>query len=143
MAGAAKCNPRYVGVGVSMGLNTVASTGCQTGGLDGSRFFSPSPAFADAAKYDPAFTAAGGSDDIMLLLWGLSKTIHQMLDKAGPALSREGFIASTATGTFKSGVYPDLQYSAQNHFGASQVHVLRADCASRQFVTEHAFKSSF
>jgi hypothetical protein len=33
--------------------------------------------------------------------------------------------------------------SPSNHFGARQVHVLRADCASRQFVTEHAFKSSF
>ena len=143
MAGAAKCNPRYVGVGVSMGLNTVASTGCQTGGLDGSRFFSPAPGFNDAQKYDPAFKTAGGTDDIMLLLWGLSKTLHQMFDKAGPNLTREGFIASTATGTFKSGVYPDLQYSAQSHFGASQVHVLRADCGLRQFVTEHAFKSSF
>jgi hypothetical protein len=144
MAGAAKCEPRYVGVGVSMGLNTVASTGCQTGGLDGSRFFSPSPAFIDAQKYDPQFKSAGGSDDIMLLLWGLSKTLHQMLDNAGPNLSREGFISATSNASFKSGVYPDLKYTSQNHFGASQVHVLRADCANgRQFVTEHAFKSSF
>jgi hypothetical protein len=143
MAGAAKCEPRYVGVGVSMGLNTVASTGCQTGGLEGSRFFSPAPGFNDAQKYDPQFKSAGGTDDIMLLLWGLSKTLHQMLDNAGPNLSREGFISSTSSATFKSGVYPDLKYSPQNHFGASQVHVLRADCGSRQFVTEHAFKSSF
>lgn len=143
MAGASKCEPQYVGVGVSMGLNTVASTGCQTGGLDGSRFFSPAPGFNDVQKYDPQFKAAGGSDDIMLLLWGLSKTLHQMLDNAGPNLTREGFIAATSTASFKSGVYPDLQYSAQNHFGASQVHVLRADCGLRQFVTEHAFKSSF
>ena len=143
MAGASKCEPQYVGVGVSMGLNTVASTGCQTGGVDGARFFSPVPAFADSSKYDAGFRAAGGSDDIMFLLWGLSKSIHQLLLNAGPNLSREGFIAATSTATVKSGVFPDLTYTPQNHFGANQVHVLRADCSKAQYVTEQAFKSSF
>jgi branched-chain amino acid transport system substrate-binding protein len=141
MAGASKCNPRYVGVGVTMGLNTVASTGCRTGGLADSRFFSPAPAFADSQKYDPRFRAAGGSDDIMWLIWGLSATLHQLFDKAGPNLTREGFIASTSRATVKSGVYPDLRYTPTNHFGASQVHILRADCGSGQFVTEQAFYS--
>jgi branched-chain amino acid transport system substrate-binding protein len=141
MAGASKCNPQYVGVGVSMGLNTVASTGCTTGGVDGARFFSPVPAYAGSEKWDPAFKQAGGSDDIMFLLWGLMKSIHQLLLNAGENLSREGFIAATSNASVKSGVFPDLKYTPSNHFGASQVHVLRADCASDQYVTEQGFYS--
>ncbi|HEV3475189.1 MAG TPA: ABC transporter substrate-binding protein, partial [Actinomycetota bacterium] len=95
MAGSSKCNPQYMGVGVSMGLNQVASVGCQTGGVANARFFSPAPAYIDAAKYDPAFKAAGGLDDIEFLLWGISKTLHQLFLKAGQNLTREGFIAST------------------------------------------------
>jgi hypothetical protein len=143
MAGASKCEPQYVGVGVTMGLDQVASTGCSTGGVADSRFFSPAPAFANANEYDPAFIKAGGKDDIMLLLWGISKTLHQLFQATGPNLSREAFIAKTQTSTVKSGVFPDLTFTPTNHFGARQVHVLRADCTRRAYVTEKAFASSF
>ena len=143
MAGASKCEPQYVGVGVTMGLDQVASTGCSTGGVADSRFFSPGPAFADANKYAPDFLKAGGKDDIMQLLWGISKTLHQLFLKAGPNLSREAFIASTSNATVKSGVFPDLTFTPSNHFGARQVHVLRLDCTRRAYVTEKAFASSF
>jgi hypothetical protein len=139
MAGSSKCNPQYVGVGVTMGLNQVANVGCGTGGVANARFFSPAPAYVDSGKYDPAFKTAGGLDDIEFLLWGISKTLHQLFLKAGQNLTREGFIASTQTATVKSGVFPDLKFTPTNHFGASQVHVLRADCASRQYVTEIPF----
>jgi hypothetical protein len=45
----------------------------------------------------------------------------------------------------KTGVYPDLEYSSDDHFGASQVHVLEARCSGDegQYVTVEAFKSSF
>ena len=143
MAGASKCEPQYVGVGVTHGLDQVADTGCQTGGVADSRFFSPGPAFADANEYAPDFLKAGGKDDIMQLLWGISKTLHQLFLKAGPNLSREGFIASTSNASVKSGVFPDLTYTPTNHFGARQVHVLRADCSQGAYVTEKAFASSF
>ena len=143
MAGGSKCNPQYVGVGITMGLNQVAGVGCSTGGLQDARFFSPAPAFANSDEYDPVFRKAGGQDDIEFLLWGLWKSIHQLLLKAGPNLTREGFIASSATAKTTNGVFPDVAMSPSNHFGARQVHVLRADCGLRQFVTEAAFKSSF
>ena len=143
MAGASKCNPQYVGVGISKGLNSVANVGCSTGSMDGARFFSPAPAYADSEKYAPLFRRVGGQDDIELLLWGLWGSIHQLLERAGPSLTREGFVAAAATAKTSPGLFPDLQMSPTNHFGAKQVHVLRADCNSRQFVTEHAFKSSF
>ena len=126
-----------------MGLDQVASTGCSTGGVANSRFFSPSPAFSDAGKYDQGFIQAGGRDDIMFLLWGISKTLHQLFQATGPSLSREAFIAKTQTSTVKSGVFPDLTYTPSNHFGARQVHVLRADCSRSRYVTEKAFASSF
>jgi hypothetical protein len=143
MAGASKCNPQYVGVGISMGLNQVAGVGCTSGGMDNARFFSPAPAFADSDQYDPVFRQAGGADDVEWLLWGLWKSIHQLLLAAGENLTREGFIQSAATASYKTGVFPDVGMTPTNHFGAKQVHVLRADCNSRQYVTEQAFKSSF
>jgi branched-chain amino acid transport system substrate-binding protein len=143
VAGSSKCNPQYVGVGISMGLNQVAGVGCQTGGMANARFFSPAPAFVDSDKYDPVFRQAGGLDDVEWLLWGLWKSIHQLLVQAGQNLTREGFIQSSATAKIKRTVFPEAAYSPTNHFGAKQVNVLRADCATRQYVTEAAFKSSF
>jgi ABC-type branched-subunit amino acid transport system substrate-binding protein len=143
MAGSAKCNPQYVGVGISMGLNQVAGVGCTSGGMENARFFSPAPAFANTDTYDPWFRKAGGADDIEWLLWGLWKSIHQLLLAAGENPSREGFIQAAATAEYQTGVFPDVAMTPTNHFGAKQVHVLRADCGTRQFVTEQAFKSSF
>jgi hypothetical protein len=143
MAGASKCNPQYVGVGITMGLDQVVGVGCTTGGMANARFFSPAPAFADSNDYDPVFRKQGGADDIEWLLWGLWKSIHQLFVKAGPNLTREGFIQAAATAKYKTGLFPDVVMSPNNHFGARQVHVLRADCGSRQYVTESAFRSSF
>jgi hypothetical protein len=143
MAGSARCNPQYVGVGISMGLDQVLGVGCTSGGVANARFFSPAPAFADSDDYDPVFRRAGGADDIEWLLWGLWGSIHQLLLKAGENLSREGFIQSSATASYQTGVFPQVGMSTSNHFGAKQVNVLRADCNARRYVTEQAFKSSF
>jgi branched-chain amino acid transport system substrate-binding protein len=146
MAGAAKCQPTYVGVGITMGLDQVARTGCQAGrATEGARFFSPAPAFANSNAFDSRFRAKGGSDDIMWLLWGISRTLHQLFLDAGPNLSRERFIQTTGQADVRTGVYPELHFSPSDHFGASQVHVLRNVCSGSggQYVTESAFKSSF
>lgn len=146
LEGSAGCNPQYVGVGVSMGLDTVADVGCgtPTGSMDGARFFSPWYAFEDAKSRDPDFIKAGGTDDIQFGLWGIAKVMHQLFTKAGQNLTREGFIASTerATKVF-GGVFPELNFSPTNHFGSKQVHVLRADCSKTAFVTEKFFASGF
>ena len=59
------------------------------------------------------------------------------------SLAREGFIASSATASYKTGLFPQVVMTPANHFGAKEVHVIRADCSSRQFVTEQALRSSF
>jgi branched-chain amino acid transport system substrate-binding protein len=146
MAGAAQCKPQYAGVGVTMGLDTVARTGCQAGrSTEGARFFSPAPAFDNSNSYDPGFRAQGGADDIEWLLWASSRTVHQALVKAGQNLTREGFIQAMSSASIKTGILPDLQFSPSDHFGASQVHVLRNVCegSGGKYVTEAAFKSSF
>jgi hypothetical protein len=149
LEGSAACNPQYVGVGISMGLDTVANVGCEspTGSMNGARFFSPAYSYTEANQQkntnDKQFKRAGGSDDIQFLLWGLMKTLHQMLDKVGPNLSRASFLQTVQASSFKTGVYPPLKYSSSNHFGANQVHVLRANCNTNRFVTESKFRSSF
>jgi len=146
MAGAAQCKPQYAGIGVTMGLDTVARTGCQAGrATEGARFFSPAPAFADSNGFDAGFRQAGGVDDIEWLLWASSKTIHQALLKAGQNLTREGLIQALSTASIRTGILPDLQFSPTNHFGANQVHVLRNVCSGSggNYVTEASFASSF
>lgn len=131
MAKAAKCNPQYVGVGVTMGLDTVALNGCRAdGSTANAMFLSPAPAYVDSNTYDPQFRKAGSAekDDIMFLLWGVSKTLHQLFDKVGKDLSRERFVASSQEATVKTGIYPDLKYSPNDHFGADQAHLLRNIC---------------
>ena len=142
----AACNGPAVGVGITMGLNTVACTGCRsnTGSMNGARFFSPFYAYHNAQSRDKDFIAAGGRDDIEFALWGLAKVLHQMLLEAGQNLNREGFILSTEKmQNLRTGIFPELNYSPSNHFGANQVHVLRADCSKNAFVTESYFRSSF
>jgi hypothetical protein len=153
MAGAARCKPLYVGPGVTNGLDQVADLGCKSDQSTlNARFFSPSPSFDDAlkSKHDPLFrkVAPSDADDIVWLLWGLSKTIHQMLLAAGPNLSRQGFNAAMETARIHTGVFPDLAYAPRDHFGATQVSVLKNVCAARgnasgYYVTEAAFRSSF
>ena len=149
MAKAAQCRPRYVGVGITMGLDTVASTGCEGDqATRGARFFSPAPAFQDSDRYDRGFRAAGGRDDIEWLLWGLSKGLHQLLLKAGKNITREGFVQSTSRASVRTGVFPDVRYSTRDHFGALNFSVLENVCQRRgnqagYYVTRHAFVSSF
>jgi hypothetical protein len=149
MAKAAQCKPTYAGVGITMGLDTVASTGCEgDNATRNARFFSPAPAFHNSNSYDRGFRAAGGKDDIEWLLWGLSKSLHQLFAKAGQNLSREGFVNSTARASVRSGVFPDAKYTTQDHFGALNFSVLKNVCGRRgnqagYYVTEKGFVSGY
>ena len=40
-----------------------------------------------------------------------------------------------------TGMNPMLSYSAEEHFGASQVHILKADCEAGRYVTMATFAS--
>jgi len=137
--------PQWVGYGLTMGLDTVANVACKNSqSIQNARFLSPFPAYADSDKFDQNFRKAGGTDDIMFGLWGSSKVIGEMLKKGGQALTREGFIlANEKGGTIKTGVNPDVSFSANDHFGGTSMHQLRADCPNNRYVTEKAFATSF
>ena len=138
---------QWAGIGITMGLNTVASTACQGNpAYSGSMFFSPAPGLNVIDQLDPNFRKAGGTDDIHLLLWGLNKDIHAVFQKMQPGnLSRQAFIQAFENNVIDTKVYPVLKHTPQNHFGAQDVHVLIANCQTSQYETppDGIHRSSF
>ena len=66
-----------------------------------------------------------------------------MFDAAGPDMTRQSFVQTLESGKkFEGGVYPPVQYSATNHLGGTQAHLLQADCDARIWRTVQPFTSS-
>ncbi|MGH3442512.1 MAG: ABC transporter substrate-binding protein, partial [Nitriliruptorales bacterium] len=144
-------SPQYVGVGVSEALNAILGSGCPE--VDGGIFFSPFPGLDWARQNVPEFFEAGQqynapTDDIALALWGTAAINHELLQRYGEVfgndLTREDFRAVVEQQRDVSGgVFPPLNYSPDNHFGSSQVHVLQADCGKGEHVTLATFANGF
>jgi len=146
-------NPQYVGVGISMGLNAVLGSGC--GQVHGGMFFSPFPGLDWAHQNVPEFFETAErhgkpQDDIALALWANNKVAHALFLRYqqvyGNDLTREDFRDLVETQTnVETGVFPTLNYSPDDHFGAGQVHLLRANCdaAPAQYETVEVFKTAF
>lgn len=143
--------PWWVGVGITKGLNAVLETGCQTSqnAIEKGLFFSPTPGLDVIDQLDPDFKKAyrevngKEGDDIGILLWGLNKNLHKMFEQVGADLSRQSFISKIAMARIETNVYPTLQFSNANRFGASTVHLLKANCSTKQYSTEKTFASGF
>jgi branched-chain amino acid transport system substrate-binding protein len=149
--------PQWVGVGISMTFDTVASVACPDGNsIDRAKFFSPFPAWVDSNRFDPNFqkavralnneecNSAGCGDDFMWLSWLGSRTIADMFLRAGRNLTRGGFVqAAERMKNYRNGIGPALTFSSSDHFGASQVHVNEARCSDRRWHTLMPFRSSF
>lgn len=145
--------PKWVGVGITKGLNIVAGTlGCQRypRAMHGSLFFSPwfSTQHKDADQFGQAWKLAqsqGKADgrpyqdvDLAFGVWGGSIVQAALLHNAGKNLTRSGFMAANEKvkdfkwtsdmGIDLKQVYPSVTYSPGNHFGAQQVHLLWAHC---------------
>jgi branched-chain amino acid transport system substrate-binding protein len=159
MAKAASCHPQYLGIGLST-IDQVASTGCAANrSTEGAQFFNPSPAWQDRNRFDPSYekaiTAArraeGGDvpdDDIVWLEWGLMKDVGQLLQATGKDPTRQGFVFAAERAQARTGVYPPLEFSPGDHFGAREVNVIENVCKQRgndsgYYVTKYAFKGSF
>jgi ABC-type branched-subunit amino acid transport system substrate-binding protein len=151
-AGTQGFKPQYVGVGISKGLNAVLSAGCPD--VDGGIFFSPFPGLDWARKNLPEFFAAGQkfgvpTDDLALALWGLASVEHEAFKRyeqvyKSTDLTREDFVKMLQTQTgIATKSNPQLSFTPTDHFGASQVHVLKADCASGEHKTLATFASGF
>ncbi|HUG84847.1 MAG TPA: ABC transporter substrate-binding protein, partial [Euzebya sp.] len=146
--------PQYVGVGITMGLNALLGSGCGEGApVDGGIFFSPFPGLDWARDNEPEFFEAAGrfgtpSDDIALALWAQGKILAQLLESyeatyGSNDVTREDFRNLVETSQVSTGVFPDLAYSAEDHFGADTVHVLQADCSAGEHRTLATFASGF
>ncbi|HET9444240.1 MAG TPA: ABC transporter substrate-binding protein [Acidimicrobiales bacterium] len=143
--------PQFVGVGITMGLNAVLASGCPD--VDQGVFFSPFPGLDWARANVGDFFAAAQrfgveADDLGLALWGIAAYQHEMFrryeQRFGTNLTRETFRAFVEEQKgVQSGIYPPSDYSAQDHFGANQVHVLKADCGSREHATLATFAAGF
>lgn len=145
--------PKWVGVGITKGLNLVAGAlGCQRypKAMHGSLFFSPwfSTRHPDADQFGQAWKFAQGQGkadgrpyqdvDLAFGVWGGSIVQAALLHNAGKNLTRSGFIAANEKvkdfkwtsdmGMDLKQVYPSVSYSPGNHFGAQQVHLLWAHC---------------
>ena len=141
--------PLWIGPGMSNGLNLVAEFGCPS--IAGARFLSPFPQLDVIDRFDadykPAYRKYNNGaepDDLGLAVWGMSKTLHRFLAAAGPDLGRARLIATLESGQeFASGIFPPVRFGPGHHFGATQMHLLEADCATRKWKTLATFASSF
>jgi branched-chain amino acid transport system substrate-binding protein len=131
-------SPQWVGVGITKALDTVASVGCRNGTLNRAKFFSPFPAWVDIDRFDPNFKRAvqtvypekGGGDDIMLIGWSMSKVLGELFERAGRSLTREGLIyAAERARNVKTGVFPPVSFTPEDHLGGDQVHLNEAQCS--------------
>lgn len=135
LVGSQSCTFQWSGVGLTMGLNEVGQTGCRSSGdkINGSTFFSPFPGIDKATSLDPEFAEAVQGknwDDIYAALWTIAKTTGELLRRAGPKLTRAGFVQTAANAqNVATGLNPPLNYSPGNHFGADSVHVLKLACS--------------
>jgi branched-chain amino acid transport system substrate-binding protein len=150
-AGGQGYRPRWVGPGNTNGLNTVATVGCgAANSVDGARFFSSFPQLDVIDQLDPDFRpayqefAGAEPDDLGIALWGLDKLVANILLAAGPDVSRQSFVTLLESGqVFETGVFPPVQFSADDHFGGTAVQVLEASCSDRQFHTIGTFVDRF
>jgi len=151
--------PRYLGVGITNAINQAIGNECTSNQFGGpgtghptAMFFSPWPGWAQRDQFDPDYDRAvqlagsqaqsinqkGNGGDLMWSLWGVMKTVYQMLLAAGPNLSRAGFInaARTYSTHGSSHDFPNLNFTPSNKWGAYQVNALTADCSSQQWVED-------
>jgi branched-chain amino acid transport system substrate-binding protein len=138
-------SPHWVGVGITMGLNTVANAACAGGNNYRGDFLSPFPGLNAIDSLDSGFRQAGGQDDIQLALWGLNKTIHEVFKKLGNDIGRAAFVNALETNEIRTNVYPALRHRPDNHFGANTAHLLQVNCSRGQYETPSGgtFVSSF
>lgn len=132
------CRPAFVGPGLTNGLNIVTTAGCDN--INGSLFFSPFPGM-DVMRQNSEFVndyrasnPNDAPDDIGAALYGLTKVVGAMLQATGKDLSRQSFMATVAkVKAFNTGIFPPTNFATR--FGGTAMHLLRADCSKREWVT--------
>lgn len=144
--------PNWTTIASGIASDTVTNVGCGGGdSLDGTRSLSNYPAVAESDRFDAAFRNASRKfypsktpDDFMWQLWALDKVIVKMLRRAGSELGRERFINRVErSDRIFTGIGPTLRFEPDDHFGARDTHVLKADCTDRKWHTVGSFVRDF
>jgi ABC-type branched-subunit amino acid transport system substrate-binding protein len=144
--------PNWTSVDPAMTVDTVASTACGfNNGLDGSKFFSPYPAFGDRDSFDKKFGKAmerfysgDEGDSFVWGNWAQQKVIARLLRLPGRNLTRKRFVwFAEHSKRIATGVGSRVRYRPKNHFGADQVHLLEARCSDRRWHTVRSFIDHF
>jgi hypothetical protein len=143
------CYPRYAGVGNTMAISQTLDASCGSQSLkNGATFFASYPGLDKIDSIDPNYQRSYQSenttrgDDIGLGIYAAEKLLAAEMAAAGRNLTRQSFVASVVGKHFSTGVAPDVDYS-RSRFGGMAVHVLTANCGTRQWDTQFTFKSSF
>ena len=143
--------PRWVGVGITKGIDIVATLACARypRPFQNSIFFSPWYSVRHpkaGAEFKEAWDEFGAANDdyrahdLAWSVWGGSIVQATLLHAAGRNLTRQGFIAAAeklkdagfpdaAMGINMTDVYPPVSYTPTDHFGSDQVHLLWGHCA--------------
>jgi branched-chain amino acid transport system substrate-binding protein len=143
-------HPTWTGVGISWEANIVATA--SGGGAEGIRKLSAfatleTPAgqhFSEVMRRS-GFNSGGENDDIMLLYYGIFRTLLEGLRRAGPDLTREGFVRTfeTAMNGFDSGYVPPPTFGPGNRSGPLAVGVVGCCTDGRWTTIQQGWKTSF
>ena len=118
--------PKWVGPGVSMGVNAIAKLTCGNRAYHNNGFFlSPYPGLDQAARVAPGVDFA---DDIEMTMYGLMQELDQAFNLVKGPLTRESFVAAIARGQLAGGVFTPTVWAGKTHFGGTKAYVLRSNC---------------
>ena len=143
-------HPTWTGVGTSWSFNVVAQA--SGGGADGIRTLSTTTTLETPAgrhyaevmrKYAP--NSGADNDDVIMLFYALAQTTIEALRRAGPDLSREGFVETMETkmAGYESGYTPPPTYGPRIRYGPTAVGI-HACCTDGRWTTPRAgWQASF
>jgi branched-chain amino acid transport system substrate-binding protein len=142
--------PTWTGVGISWEANVVATA--SGGGAEGIRKLTafatletpPGRHFSEVMRrYAPNSGAA--DDDVMLLVYGILQTFLEGLRRAGPDLTREGFVRTfeTSMNGYDSGYMPPPTFGPGNRSGPLAVGVVACCTNGRWATPQPGWRESF
>jgi ABC-type branched-subunit amino acid transport system substrate-binding protein len=133
---------QWAGIGVTMGLNSVATVVCPQ--ANGAMFFSPFPGYNLHTQIDPRSSVA--EDDIQWAQWGSNKSLHEIFKRMNGVLTREAFMKAML-GPINTGIFPPTSHTSSDHFRVDSVHALHLDCSrgKGEFISSQKdlFRKSF
>lgn len=144
-------HPQWVGISSLPPHETIVQSGCTDREAQGTRLLTPLPAFADRAEFSRGFDRAmkrfygnDQGDDVVWNGWATSKFLAKLFSRSERALDRKRFVRRTERShAVRTGILPRAEFTPRNHFGGKGIHVVKADCQRRRWVTIASFKQDF